>query len=182
VATRGGVSAFVRAALTFGTGDDRDFAGEARWTGTWLLIGRAELGPLVIAATGGIHLRGAEVQVADRLLGDELVGGIGAVLGLPPVAGLWCRPDQLRATAEVVGVLGDRVGGQRGPSPVEARVGVVGTPTTSLAVGLRVGIGLDDQIGAPLVRAMLELTWHGAPPPAATVPIVEPDVDVPDPE
>src|SRR5262249_16553774 len=44
VAQRGPLSAFLRAALTFGTGDDRDFAGEAHWTAASLLIGRAELG------------------------------------------------------------------------------------------------------------------------------------------
>ncbi len=179
VVDRGGFSAFFRARLTLGTGDDGDFAGEEHWTAAWMLIGRADVGHgLVIAATGGIHLRDAEVQIADRLLGDELVYAAGAAYALPPIAGLWCEPDQLRVTAEVDGILGDRVGGQRGPSPVEARIGVVGKPRSDLAIGVHVGLGLDDQIGAPLVRAMLEVAWQApAPPPQPPGPPPELDTD-----
>ena len=156
---------FLRGQLYLPTGDDFQFAGDARWSGSWLLIGRATVAPgVVVAATGGIRIRAAEVQVGDRLVGDELVLGGGVAAAIPPIAGLWCVPEQLRATGEVVGVVGDRVGGQRGPSPVEARIGIVGAPRPDLAIGVRAGIGLDDQVGAPRFRAMLELAWHGAPP------------------
>lgn len=177
VAARGGFAAFLRGGVTLGTGDDHDFAGEPKWTAEWLLIARVEPAPgVVVAATGGIHVRNAEVQLADRLLGDELVGAVGATYAVPPIAGLWDTPDQLRLAAELDGVLGDRVGSQRGPSPAEARLGVIGKPFEALAVGARVGFGLDDQIGSPELRVTLELAWqppappHVAPPPGAPPP------------
>ncbi|MGE5183781.1 MAG: hypothetical protein ACM31C_17040, partial [Acidobacteriota bacterium] len=163
---------FLRGQLYLPTGDDFQFAGDARWSGSWLLIGRTTLAPgVVAAATGGIRIRAAEVQVGDRLVGDELAYGAGLAVALPPVAHLWCVPDQLRATGELVGVVGDRVGGQRGPSPVEARVGVVGQPRPDLSIGVRAGVGLDDQVGSPRFRAMLEVAWHGPPPERRAKPV-----------
>ena len=52
----------------------------------------------------------------------------------------------------------------------------------ALAVAGRVGLGLDDQIGAPRVRALIELAWTPrlppAPPPASAAPPArEPDDD-----
>ncbi len=148
-------SAFFRGQLTFGTGNDHQFAGDARYSASWLLIGRATLpNGIVLAATGGVKLRGAEVEVADRLVGDELLGGIGASV---PV------PGCLHVTGELVGALGDDVAHERGPSPAEARVGVLAHPRSWLAVAFRVGTHLDDQIGAPRFRAMLELVYQGPP-------------------
>jgi hypothetical protein len=148
-------AAFFRGQLTFGTGNDHQFAGEARYTASWLLIGRATLpGGVVVAATGGVRLRAAEVQVADRLVGDELLGGIGASV---PV------PGCLHLTGELVGALGDDVAHERGPSPAEARIGVFARPRSWLAVAFRVGTHVDDQIGAPRLRAMLELVYQGPP-------------------
>ena len=148
-------AAFFRGALTFGTGNDHQFAGEGRYTGSWLLIGRAILPhDIIVAATGGIRLRGAEVQVADRLVGDELLGGVGVAV---PV------PGCLHVTGELVGALGDDVAHKRGPSPAEARIGVFARPRSWLAVAFRIGTHLDDQIGAPRFRAMLELVYTGPP-------------------
>src|SRR6185312_6561361 len=91
------LGAFLRGNVTFGTGNDREFAGEARYTASWLLIGRAKLpAGIVLAATGGIRLRGAEVQVADRLVGDEVLGGVGATLPLPAIRGLYCDANDVR--------------------------------------------------------------------------------------
>lgn len=147
--------AFARVAATFGTGNDFQFAGEDRYTLSWLLIARARLPEgIVVAATGGIRLRGAEVQVADRLAGDELLGGIGATLPIPGC---------LRLEGEVVGALGDDVANKRGPSPVEARIGLLAHPRDDFAFAVRVGTHLDDQIGAPTFRAMLELIYTGPP-------------------
>ena len=147
-----------------GTGNDREFAGEARYTGSWLLIGRARLpAGIVVAATGGIRLRGAEVQVADRLVGDEVLGGLGATLPLPAIRGLYCDANDVRLAVEVVGALGDDVAKKRGPSPAEARIGIVSRPRDWFAVAFRVGTHLDDQIGAPRFRAMLELVFQGSP-------------------
>jgi hypothetical protein len=176
------LSAFVRGQIGLPTGDDFDFAGDARWSGAWLLIGRAELTPNVVAAaTGGIRIRAAEVQVGDRLVGDEVIYGAGVAVALPPIAGLWCKPEQARVLAEVAGVVGDRVGMLRGPSPAEARVGFVGKPLPELAVGVRAGLGLDDQIGSPRFRAMLEVAWQApATPHHARPPTLAPQDEDPD--
>ena len=162
------VQIFARFAATFGTGADHDFAGEAHYTYSTLLIGRAQLpAGIVVAATGGVLLRGAEVQVADRLVGDAIAGGLGVAVPVPPVLGLWCVPEQLRVTGEIVGELGDDVAHRRGPSPAEARLGVVGRPLPELAVAVHAGVGLDDQIGSPRFRALVELTWQAPERPVA---------------
>ncbi len=147
--------AFLRMGATFGTGNDYQFAGEARYTLSWLLIARAQLPhDIVVAATGGIRLRGAEVQVADRLVGDEVLGGIGATVPIPGC---------LRLEGELVGALGDDVAKKRGPSPAEARIGVLAHPRDTFAFAVRIGTHIDDQIGAPTFRAMLELIYTGPP-------------------
>ena len=153
-------AAFVRSDLTLPTGDDGDFAGEASWSLAWRLVGRVTLpGDVVLAATAGIRLRGIEVLVGDRLVGDELAGAVGVAVPLPPICPLWCVRDQVKLTAELAGVLGDDVGGDSGPSPVEARLGLVTRPQPWLEFAARVGSGLADQIGSPRVRAMLELAY-----------------------
>ena len=149
------LGAFARVGATFGTGNDFEFAGEDRYTLSWLLIARAQLPEgVIVAATGGIRLRGAEVQVADRLVGDEVLGGIGATVPIPGC---------LRLEGEVVGALGDDVAKKRGPSPVEGRIGLLAHPRDYFAFAVRIGTHLDDQIGAPTFRAMLELIYTGPP-------------------
>ncbi len=185
VTQRPSFGAFLRAELTLPTGDDYDFAGNASWSGAWSLIGRFNLGAgIVLAATAGIRLRGAEVMVADRLVGDETFGGLGVIVPVPPIAHLWCKAEQLKATAEVVGVLGDNVDHELGASPVEARLGLVIAPLPGWVVGVRAGAGLDDQIGAPAFRATLELAWQpapaSAPAPALTTPGTITPVTLPD--
>lgn len=171
--------ALLRAELTLPTGDARDFAGEPSWTVAWSLIGRFRLpAGIVLAGAGGIRLRGEEVIVADRLVGDELQGAIGIAVPIPPIHPLWCVADQVRLTGELVGVLGDEVGGKTGPSPAEARLGIVTRPREWLDIGVRVGTGLGDQIGSPAWRATVELTFrldHQLLPPAGPSP--EPDLD-----
>ena len=155
-------AAFVRGQLTLGTGDDRDFAGEVNFTAAWLLIGRfMPIDRLTIAATTGVRFRGAEVIVADRLLGDELVGGRGASYQLPPIPGLYCDANDVRLVAEVVGALGNDVAGRRGPSPLEGKLGLATRIRPWWAVAARIGTGLDDQIGAARFRAMVELVYLG---------------------
>ncbi|MEJ7600480.1 MAG: hypothetical protein WKG01_21405 [Kofleriaceae bacterium] len=106
---------FVRADLALPTGNAGQFAGDASWSVAWRLIGRVTLPhDIVVAATAGIRLRGVEVLVGERLLGDELLGAIGVAIPLPPVRPLWCVADQVKLTAEVGGVLGDDVGAGRG--------------------------------------------------------------------
>lgn len=173
-------AALLRAELTLPTGDHLDFAGEPSWTVSWSLIGRFQLpAGIVLAAAGGIRLRGEEVIVADRLIGDELHGAVGIAVPIPPVRPLWCVADQVRLTGELVGVLGDEVGGKTGPSPAEVRIGVVTRPREWLDIGVRVGTGLGDQIGSPAWRATVELTFRLIRqylPPSGPSP--EPDEDL----
>ncbi len=155
--------ALIRADLVLPTGDDGDLAGEPSWALAWNLIGRFRLpAGIVVAATGGIRLRGAEVMIADKVIGDELHGGIGIAIPIPPIHPLWCVREQVKLTGEIVGIVGDEFGGASGPSPAEARVGLVTWPLETLSIGVRVGAGLGDQIGAPAWRATFELTYHGA--------------------
>jgi hypothetical protein len=156
-------AAFVRGQATFGTGNDYEFAGEARFTAAWMLVGRVMLPQgIVVAATGGVRFRRKEVEVADRLLGDELFAAVGASYALPAIRGLYCDANHVRITGELVGVLGNDVADRRGASPAEARVGVVTDIRPWLAVAVRAGKGIDDQIGAPRFRAMIEVVYRGA--------------------
>jgi hypothetical protein len=184
VADTGRVAVFARGVVTLPTGDSYDFAGDASWSAEVLGIARVTLPhDIVVAGTGGIHIRGAEVQVENELVGDELVWGIGATAGIPPVLGhLWCDPDQLRASLELDGVVGDRVAGHmHGPSPAEAKLGVIGRIRPQYAIAVRVGTELDDQVGAPEFRATVDLVYQAEPghKPAPTPPAshAEPDDD-----
>ncbi|HTL31596.1 MAG TPA: hypothetical protein VL326_00650 [Kofleriaceae bacterium] len=161
LATREHAQLFARGELTLPTGDDHDFAGEARYTAAWMLIARFTLPTgFVIAATAGVRFRPREVTIANRLLGDELMGAVGITYELPGLRGLWCPTNHVRATAELLGVLGNDVAGQRGPSPVETRVGMVSEIRTWLAVAGRVGMGLDDEIGSPRFRGLVEVVYR----------------------
>jgi hypothetical protein len=172
-------AALLRAELALPTGDDAQFAGDAAWTLAWSLIGRVALPrDIAIAATAGIRLHGAEVAVGDRLVGDELFAAAGATVPLPAL-GL-AAADRVAVTAELRGALGDRVGGSTGPNPAEARIGVRVQALPALALAAHAGVGLDDQIGATRLRALIEAAWtprvpHAAP--AAVPPAPPPDDD-----
>ena len=76
-------AALLRAELTLPSGDDAQFAGDAAWTAAWSLIGRATLPRgIVVAATAGIRLHGAEVAVGDRVIGDALFAAAGGAVPL----------------------------------------------------------------------------------------------------
>jgi len=174
------VSVFLRGELTAPIGDERDFAGDAGWSGTWDVIVRAALpGGVIVAASGGVRLRGKQTSIADVRIGDETTGAVGAVVPVPPLCHLWCA-DQVALTGEVVAIAGDSQPSAHGPSPAEARVGVVSRPRPWLEVAARVGFGLDDEIGSPAWRAMLAVTWRQ---PSALVvakrPVVREQVDDP---
>ncbi len=161
------VALFLRGELTAPLGDERNFAGEAGFTGAWNLIARVALpGGVIAAASGGIRIRGTEVAIGDRVLGDETIGALGVVVPVPPLCHLWCS-EQVFATAEVVGLFGDSGDKARGPRPVEGRVGVVSRPRPWLEIAARVGAGLDDEVGAPRWRGTLSVTWRQPSAPAA---------------
>jgi hypothetical protein len=155
--------AFIRGGLTLPTGDERAFAGEPRYALAWQLIGRATVGDgVVLAATGGLRLRGAEVAIGDRVIGDELFGAAGVVVPVWTIGGPGGEGEplhQLRASAEVAGVLGDSVGASVGPSPVEVRGGVSASLCGGWSVGVRGGRGVNDQIGAVRWRGVVEVAW-----------------------
>jgi hypothetical protein len=152
-------TALVRAELTLPTGDDRQFAGDARWTAAWSLIGRAVVAhDIAIAGTAGIRLHGAEVAVGDRLIGDALFGAAGASVPLRAL-GLTGAAERVAVTGELIGALGDHVGDLAGPSPIEARIGAIAQLSPELSVGAHAGFALGDQIGAPRFRALLEVAW-----------------------
>jgi hypothetical protein len=172
-------AALLRAELTLPTGDDAQFAGDAAWTLAWSLIGRVALPRgIAIAATAGIRLHGAEVAVGDRLVGDELFAAAGATVPLPAL-GL-AAADRVALTGELRGTLGDRVGGSSGPSPAEARIGVQLQALPALVLAAHAGVGLDDQIGAPRLRALIEAAWTPRVPHAAPAPQVPAYDDDPD--
>lgn len=159
------VAALFRADIALPTGDQGDFAGDAGTSVAWRLIGRATLpGGIVAAATVGLRLRGTEVQLGDKVvLGNEGLGALGIAIPIPPLHPLWCVREQVKLTGELVGIVGDDVGAAgRGPSPVEARFGLVTQPLPSLTFGFRIGTGLNDDIGAPKLRATVELTYRGS--------------------
>ncbi|HEX7702261.1 MAG TPA: hypothetical protein VF403_16095 [Kofleriaceae bacterium] len=159
--TRGPIAVFLRADLTLPTGDDYDFAGEASWTAAVMGIARAALpNDITIAVTGGTRLRAKEVVVEDQIVGDELFWGAGITVGIPPFCSLWCKADQLKVSAEVVGVVGDNVNHVRGPSPIEGRIGFVGRIRPPYAISVRAGTHLDDDVGAPEFRATIDLVYQ----------------------
>jgi len=170
-------AAFVRADLTLPSGDEDDFAGEPSWSVAWRLIGRVTLPHgIIVGASAGLRLRGEEVFVGDRLVGNEVLGAAGIAVPVPPIRPLWCVADQVKLTAELAGALGDDVGILRGPSPAEARFGIVTQPLSALTIGVRAGLGLSDEIGAPRFRAMVELTYRG------TARLISPRSDGAEPE
>jgi hypothetical protein len=178
-------AAFLRAELTLPIGDDDQFAGDATWTAAWSLIGRARLPfDITVAATAGIRLHGAEVIVGNRLVGDELFAAAGVAVPLP-IDPLNSLTGPVQATAELIGSYGDHVGTRAGPDPLEARVGGLVQPLPALTIGVHAGIGLDEQIGAPAFRAILELAWTPRVPhrpTAAAAPADDGDDDSDDPD
>jgi hypothetical protein len=180
VASRPSFSVFVRADVGFPTGDEDNFAGDSGWNLAWSLIGRFALpAGITVAATGGIRLRGDEVLVGDRVVSNELFAATGISVPIPPIHPLWCVREQVTLSAEVVGVLGDRVAGAKGPSPVEARVGLVTHPRDNITLGFRVGTAVVDEIGAPRWRALVELTLWGTAQASSLFPTDDsPETDV----
>ncbi|HEY4178840.1 MAG TPA: hypothetical protein VGM90_18465 [Kofleriaceae bacterium] len=170
-------SVFARGELTLPTGDSGDFAGESSWTLGWALIARGDLPHgVTLAAQGGLRIRGDEVQIADRVATNELTGAAGIAIAIPPIHPLWCVADQVKLTAEIEGALGDQVGSRKGPSPVEARIGLVTKPVESVTLGFRVGAGLvSDEIGAPAWRAMVTATFVGSAQLTSLLPATERD-------
>ncbi len=161
VMTRPMFAMFVRGELALPTGDQQDFAGDPGVSVAWRLIARATLGPITLAASAGLRLRGQEVLIGDRSLGNESLAAAGIVFALPAVRPLWCT-DQVMLTADASGVLGDNVGVAKGPSPVEIRAGVISRPRPAWTIGVRIGRGVTDQIGSPTLRATVELTYQGS--------------------
>lgn len=158
VAGDAGTAVFARGAVTLPTGDDDNFAGEPSQSVMVGLIGRATVGDgVVLAASGAARVRRAEVTLGDTTVGNELDYAGGVVMPLTFVG----DGKTLAVLAEVDGAVGDRVGAMRGPSPLEVRGGFVGHAWGKVSIGVRFGVGLISEIGAPAWRGTVEVAWQG---------------------
>ena len=99
----------------------------------------------------------------SQVAGNELAGAVAIAWAVPTIPGVYCEWTQLRVIAELDGVIGDKVGGERSPSPVEARAGVRGRIWRGWTVGVTGGRGLVDTVGAPSWRGVVELSWRDEP-------------------
>jgi hypothetical protein len=110
------------------------------------------------------------------LIGDELFAALGVAVPLTAtdLAGV---AEHVALTGELAGALGDHVGAQAAPSPLEARLGVIVQPLPGLAIGAHIGAGLEEQIGAPSFRGLIELAWTPRRAPMAAPPPPSPDPD-----
>ncbi|MFT3699665.1 MAG: hypothetical protein QM831_41335 [Kofleriaceae bacterium] len=161
VVTTGPIGVFVRGEYVVPTGDDHDFAGYVGWSAAWMGIVRATLPhDIVIAGQAGVRIRGKEIVVGDQTIGDEMFWGVGATVGIPPLCSWWCKPEQFKATAEIVGVVGDNVNHSRGPSPIEARIGVIGRVRPPYVIGVHLGTHVNEAVGAPELRATVDLAYQ----------------------
>lgn len=161
VMTKPHVALFVRGDLAVPTGDQQDFAGDPGVSVAWRLIARGTVGGIVLAASAGLRLRGQEVLIGDRSLGNESLAAVGIAVPLPAIRPLWCE-QQVMLTAEASAIIGDDVGVARGPAPVELRAGVISRPRPAWTIGVRVGRGITDELGSPTLRATVELTYQGS--------------------
>jgi hypothetical protein len=158
------VTAALAAGVTLPTGNEQHYAGEESWVADWRGLGIARLGRFAIGLGAGVRLRGAEVALSpSQVSGNELVGALAVAWQLPVIDGVYCDWTALRAIAELDGVYGDKVGGVRGPSPLEARVGVRGRVWRGWTIGVVGGRGLVDEVGAPRWRGVIEVSWRDEP-------------------
>jgi hypothetical protein len=148
-------------AIGLPSGADDHFAGDASWTADWRGLVGARLGWLELAAGAGVRLRGREVALDPmQAIGNELHAALAASMS---ISRLTCGYDQVRLIAEIDGVVGDNVGGERGPSPFEARVGARVRLWRGWTIALAGGRGIVDEVGAPAWRALVDVAWTDAP-------------------
>jgi hypothetical protein len=158
------ITAALAASLSLPTGNEVHYAGEASWIADWRGLAMARFGAVAVGVGAGVRLRGEEVALSPTAVsGNEVVGAIAVSVRLPPVAGAWCDWTELRAIAELDGVLGDTVGGERSPSPIEARLGVRGRLWRGWTVAAIGGAGVVDEVGAPAWRGVVEVSWRSEP-------------------
>jgi hypothetical protein len=144
--------------LTLPSGDEDHFAGEAGPVVELRVVGSYRAARAAVFANLGGRVRATPVRFFNPLVvqGNELTWGVGATLALPVLGAL--APA---AVAEVVGAWG----GDDGPSPAEAHLGVRGQlgPRWSLGVAGGAGLGGARAIGAPGVRGVVELRFVPSP-------------------
>jgi len=175
------VTAALGATLTLPTGNEGHYAGEASWVADWHGLVMVRSGPIALGIGVGVRLRGEEVALSpEQVAGNELTGAVALSWQVPTIPGVYCDWTQLRAIAELDGVLGDTVGGQRGPSPIEARLGVRGRIWRGWTVGVTAGRGLVGEVGSPRWRGVVEVSWRDeprtdVPAPRARAPVDDDD-------
>jgi large repetitive protein len=113
-----------------------------------------------VAVNVGARLRTVEAQFFDEPIRNELWAGLGArtsatLLGARQ-SGLGSR---IWLTGEVVTVLAS----EGGPTPFELRGGVRVAWAHRVDVGFGIGVGMNQEVGAPAFRGMFDVRWGGAP-------------------
>src|SRR5262249_41133148 len=140
------------AVATLPTGDQSAFAGEAGPVLELRLVGSYRAGHAALAANLGARLRAQAVRFFNPTVaqGNELAGGVAGTVDVPLL-----RRFAPAAVAELAGAWG----GDDGPSPIEARLGLRARVGTRLTIGVGGGVGLGDRraIGAPAARGLVEL-------------------------
>jgi hypothetical protein len=162
--SRRGLDVALAAGVVLPTGNEAHFAGDEGWLADVRGLGGYTRGRLGLGAMAGVRIRSTEVALSpQQIVGNELLGAIAVSYALPAIPRLTCDWTQLRAIVELDGVLGDDVGDKRGPSPLELRAGVRGRAWRGWTVGVTMGRGLVDEVGAPAFRLAVDVAWRDAP-------------------
>ena len=153
-----GAGAALDVIATLPTGDAGEFAGEAGPIVELRLIGSYRAPRLAVAANAGVRLRSRPVRFfnPEVVQGNELTWGVAGTLGLPLLPAL---------APALVAELAGAWGGDDGPSPAEARLGLRAQIAPRWTVGIGGGVGLGDRhaIGTPGARGLVELRFTPDP-------------------
>lgn len=141
--------------LSVPTGAEDQFAGEKSVVFDWLLVASLREARWAVTVNLGQRLRHEAVVLLSpaRPHDNEVVAGVGAEVVMY---------RGLSGIAEYVLVGGDRgpAPGVRGPSPVEARLGLRLRVTPELTVGGGYGAGTTpNEVGSPAWRLFTTITW-----------------------
>ena len=153
-----GAGVAVDVVATLPTGDQSQFAGEGGPIVELRLVGSYRAARWAVAANAGARLRSQPIRFFNPQVvqGNELAWGFAGLLDLP----------LLRRMAPVaVAELAGDWGGDDGPSPAEARLGLRAHVAPRWTVGLGGGFGLGGKraIGAPGARGLLEVQFTPTP-------------------
>ena len=162
--SRRGLDVALAAGVVLPTGNEAHFAGDEGWLADVRGLAGYTRGRLGLGAMAGVRIRATEVALSpQQIVGNELLGALAVSYALPAIPRLTCDWTQLRAIVELDGVLGDDVGDKRGPSPLELRAGGRGRIWQGWTIGVTLGRGLTDEVGAPSFRFAVDVSWRDEP-------------------